>query len=94
MRSRLRSSRTLRGQRLRLLARLVRRALQFEAMRPSLQRAWTMQEWHVSMRHRMERKTLHDGGLSEFLFRPWTVQGVERCAMGVSVLRWLGRQGL
>lgn len=77
VRSRLRPSWTLRGQRLRLLARLVRRALQSEAMRPSLQRARTMQEWHVSMRHRMERKTLHDGGMSEFLFRPWTVQGVE-----------------
>lgn len=53
-----------------------------------------MQERHVPLRHRMERKTLHDGGMPELLFRSRTVQGVERRAVGVPVLRRLGRQGL
>lgn len=53
-----------------------------------------MQEWHLLVRDGLERKTLHDGRLPEFLFRARTVQSQQHWPVGVQVLRWLGWQGL
>lgn len=77
-----------------LRRRLVRPVLQHETVRRPVQRARPVQERHLPVRHRLERQTLHAGGLSEQLFRARTVPGERRQRVAVQVRGRMGRAGL
>lgn len=94
MRFGLRYARALRGRHLHVLRRLVRAVLQHEIVRRPVQRTRPVQKRHLSVRHRLERQTLHARGLSEQLFGSRPVSGERGQRVAVQVLGRLGRFGL